>query len=293
MTEPSTTSQVEYAETPDGFRVAYRRVGSGPLLICQPGGPGRASEYLEDLGGLSSSRTLVLADTLGTGASDRAGSTPRLGHSRLTYPKLADDLVTVLTALGVGEDEPVDLLGHSAGAVVAQVFAARHAGRLRRLVLVTPMGLLQGTAGADIESIRASRSDEPWYPAAAEAAPKLARGGEAAAGLWPLFRPFYYGRWDERTKAHAAGADTQMDSIAEDAWGGAPPDPSVRRALAGLGVPALVIGGALDGATGLEPVHAVAADLPSAHAEVIAGAGHFPWIDEPARFRELVETFLR
>jgi len=37
--------------------------------VCLPGGPGRASEYLGDLGGLSRSRRLILPDTRGTGES--------------------------------------------------------------------------------------------------------------------------------------------------------------------------------------------------------------------------------
>ena len=32
--------------------------------------------------------------------------------------------------------------------------------------------------------------------------------------------------------------------------------------------------------------------LPDAEVAVLAGAGHFPWVDEPDRFRSAVETFL-
>ena len=47
---------------PDGTSLAYTEVGTGPRLLCVPGGPGRASAYLEDLGGLADERTLVLLD---------------------------------------------------------------------------------------------------------------------------------------------------------------------------------------------------------------------------------------
>ena len=57
----------------DGTELAYRMVGSGPPLVCIPGGPGQAVEYLGDLGGLSNHRTLIrtliLLDNRGTGAS--------------------------------------------------------------------------------------------------------------------------------------------------------------------------------------------------------------------------------
>ena len=53
----------------DGTQIGYRVLGAGPPLVCLPGGPGRASEYLGDLGGLSRSRQLILPDTRGTGQS--------------------------------------------------------------------------------------------------------------------------------------------------------------------------------------------------------------------------------
>ena len=54
----------------DGTSLAYTEVGAGPRLLCVPGGPGRASAYLEDLGGLADERTLVLLDSRATGASE-------------------------------------------------------------------------------------------------------------------------------------------------------------------------------------------------------------------------------
>ena len=35
----------------DGAKLAFHRTGSGPPLVCLPGGPGRAPGYLGDLGG--------------------------------------------------------------------------------------------------------------------------------------------------------------------------------------------------------------------------------------------------
>src|SRR6185437_10290128 len=44
----------------DGTEIGYRVLGDGPPLVCLPGGPGRAAEYLGDLGGVSASRQLIL-----------------------------------------------------------------------------------------------------------------------------------------------------------------------------------------------------------------------------------------
>ena len=44
----------------DGTELAYHVRGEGAPLVCLPGGPGRASSYLGDLGGLSAHRRLIL-----------------------------------------------------------------------------------------------------------------------------------------------------------------------------------------------------------------------------------------
>jgi pimeloyl-ACP methyl ester carboxylesterase len=43
---------MEGLETLDGRRLAYRRTGEGPVLVCHGGGPGFSSLYLGDLAGL-------------------------------------------------------------------------------------------------------------------------------------------------------------------------------------------------------------------------------------------------
>lgn len=136
---------------------AYTTSGDGPLLVCHPGGPGRAPSYLRDLGGLAATRTLLYV------------------HARpVPMPYLADDLEDLRRHLGV---QRFDLLAHSAGAVVAQVFARQHP--VQRLVLVTPSGRLQGVSGEDV-----SRRET-------------------------------YGEWNAAAQAHAATCDDEMDRTAE------------------------------------------------------------------------------
>jgi hypothetical protein len=43
---------MESFRTADGRTLSYRREGSGPLLVCHPGGPGFSSRYFGDLAGL-------------------------------------------------------------------------------------------------------------------------------------------------------------------------------------------------------------------------------------------------
>ena len=273
----------------DGTRLAYDEVGSGPRLVCLPGGPGRASAYLEDLGGLAQERTLVLLDTRATGHSEVPAD-----PSSLRFDRLAADVEALRAHLG---EERLDVLGHSAGTLVAQAWAAEHPDRVRSLVLVTPSDRLQGGSRADVAAIRESRADEPWYAEAAEAQAALADAPPAQQqALVRATRPFFYGRWDERTQAHAATADRQSSKRAELGFGAGVEQvdvPAILAALRGLDVPVLVLGGERDALTGVASVHAVAASFPSA-AEVVVlpRAGHFPWVDEPEAFRSAVSAFL-
>lgn len=272
----------------DGTRLAYTEVGSGPRLVCLPGGPGRASAYLEDLGGLSANRTLVLLDTRATGHSEVPAD-----PSTLRFDRLADDVEALREHLG---EDRVDLLGHSAGCLVAQAYAAAHPERVRSLVLVTPSDRLQGGSREDVAAIREARSDEPWYAEAAEAQEALAYANPAQQqSLVRATRPFFYGRWDERTQAHAATADTQSSRRAELGFGAGVEQvdvPAMLAALAELEAPVLVVGGERDALTGVASVHAVAGSFPAAQTEVLPGAGHFPWVDEPESFRTAVADFL-
>lgn len=233
--------------TRDGLRLAYETVGNGPLLVCQPGGPGRASRYLRDLAGLTATRTLVRYDAAGTGASDRPDDT-----GRLRYTELAGDLDDVRRHLGL---ETFDLIAHSAGAVVAQAYAATHPDRVRRLVLVTPSGGLHGVHGEDVS------------------------------------RPETYGTWDEKAQDHASTVDEEMDRTAERSFQGEP-RPDLVAALRAVESPVLVVAGGADRLTPVAAAEAVAASFPHAALHVLPHIGHYPWIEAPEEFARLVEGFL-
>lgn len=264
----------------DGTVLSYEEVGAGPPLVCVPGGPGRAAAYLEDLGGLARERTLLLLDPRAVGRSEVPAD-----PATLRFDRLAADIEAMREHLGLDQ---LDLLGHSAGTIVAQAWAAQHPSSVGRLVLVTPADALQGGARSDVSAIRAARSEEPWYADAAEAAAALEDAPlSQRAALERATRPFFYGRWDERTQEHAKSADRQSSKRAVLGFsaGGEDVDgPGLLASLQRLEAPVLVVGGERDGLTGVAAVHTVAATFRHGSAAVIPRAGHFPWVDEPEAF---------
>ena len=272
----------------DGTRLAVHSRGSGPGLLCVPGGPGRASAYLEDLGGLDASHTLLLLDNRGSGDSELPAD-----RESLAFPRLADDVEDVRAAL---DPQPEDVLGHSAGCPVVLLHAARHPDVVRRLVLVTPSGRPFGWGTDDLDEIRAKRAGEPWYDEAAEAAEVAPQANPALRReLDRVMRPLWYGRWDERTQAHAAGADDQVSLRAAAGYvpmsGGYDPRAALE-SLRDITAEVLVVVGELDAMTGVRVADQFCEVLPKAQVARIDGAGHFPWVDQPDAFREAVSTFL-
>ena len=271
----------------DGCRLAVHSAGDGSPVLCVPGGPGRAAEYLEDLGGLSRSRRLLVLDNRGTGASELPAD-----RSSLQFPRLADDLDDVRRELALS---PADVLGHSAGCPVVLLDAARRVDGVRRLVLVTPSGRPFGWTPDDLDGIRAGRADEPWFAEAAEAHAALEHANpRLRSELEKETRPFWYGRWDDRAKAHAAGGDHQMSLRASAAFGPADGyDPvATRESLRVIRAEVLIVVGGRDALTGATVAERFADVLPKAEIVAIDSAGHFPWVDEPESFREAVESFL-
>ena len=93
--------------TADGRTLGYHKMGSGPVLVCHPGGPGFSSLYFGDLAGLWERFTLVLLNPRGTGDSGRPKD-PRAYQ----IEDYVSDVEELRVHLGL---ERLLLLGHSHG----------------------------------------------------------------------------------------------------------------------------------------------------------------------------------
>lgn len=271
----------------DGARLAYRRAGSGPPLVCVPGGPGRSPGYLGDLGGLGRSRELILPDTRGTGDSEVPAD-----PAAYRCDRIARDVEALRAGLGL---ERMDLLGHSAGGNVALLYAAAHPERIRHLILLAPGVRALGLTFTDEEQQAAMRrrAAEPWFETAWAAA-QAADGGDDSLEATLGYQPFLYGRWDDTARAHArAAVSDQAAGVRAGFYAeGAFDPPATRAALATVASPVLVYAGELDAVSPPELLAQVAGLFPGWALTVQPGAGHFPWLDDPGQFVSVVTEFL-
>ena len=271
----------------DGTRLAYHTIGTGRPLVCVPGGPMRASAYLGDFGGLSARRALVLLDLRGTGDSE-------VPVDRASYrcDRQVDDIEALRVELGL---DRLDLAGHSGGATLAVLYAARYPDRVDRLVLVCPGTRPVGIEieDADRREVAELRRGEPWF-ADAFAAFERIWSGESTPADWDAISPFMYGRWDADTRAAVETRPGQRNEEAAALYyaEGALDPPAVRSAIASLPARVLLLAGEYDAA--LPPKRAAEYAELFANAELVVqpDAGHSPWLDDPERFARTVSDFL-
>jgi pimeloyl-ACP methyl ester carboxylesterase len=251
------------ALVPDGTSMRSR-----PTVVLVHGGPGSYdhSYFKPHFDALTAHAQVLYVDLRDHGRSERHNP------AEWTFEVCADDVHALCEHLGI--ERPI-LFGHSMGGIVAMLCGARHPGHPRALVLQSTM------ARFDLE-----RLVEGFRRAADEAVAALARraydGRDVTDDEWRrVFAAFgpCVPDTDElaRRRTNAAVGTHGMELLRRL---------DVRAALAHVTCPTLVSVGALDVVTPIEAAEEILAGLrPGVGTlEVLPGAGHFPWLDDPAGY---------
>jgi pimeloyl-ACP methyl ester carboxylesterase len=266
-----------------GSRVAYRVVGEGPLLLLVHGITSDASVWDRVIPGLARSHTVIAPDLPGHGASDK----PKGDYSLGAHACALRDL---LLALG---HERATLVGHSLGGGIAMQFSYQFPETCERLVLVDSGGL-----GREVSVLlRAASLPGSELVLPVLAASRLLDLGARVGGL--LDRVGL--RLGTDLEQMARGHSTLSDGASRAAFlhtlravvdaGGQRVDARNRLYLAER-VPLLVIWGARDSIIPVSHGRAAHAALPSSRLEVLDRSGHFPQLDEPECFLEVLLDFI-
>ncbi|WP_019547406.1 alpha/beta fold hydrolase [Streptomyces sulphureus] len=232
-----------YATAPDGTRIAYRTTGDGPPLVLLAGQAASHRWWDGVRADFETAHTVLTPDHRGTGASD----SPQGPYSTHQF---AQDVVAVLDHARL---DSADVYGTSMGGRTAQWLAALHPHRVRRLVLgcTSPGGP------------HAARRDE--------AARRALTGGSAQAQLELLYNPEWLAT--HPAPEHTLG-DPQMSPSARRAHFRASEEHDAWEVLPRITAPTLVVHGTEDLLNPTANAHHLAARIPHARLELLAGARH-------------------
>jgi len=246
-----------------GMELELLRRGSGrPVLALhgmQPIDPG--ARFLEILG---RSATVIAPSHPGFGGSPRP-------HDFDTVYDLVHLYLEMLEALPYNK---ITLMGFSFGGWLAAEVAAACCHRIERLILVDAFGIkISDRETPDILDVFNSHPDE------------------VARRSWhdpERFKPDFNAWEDDALVRHARG----RESLSLYGFQPYMYNPQLRRWLARIAVPTLVLWGAADGIVKPEYGEAYAGLIPGARFALITNAGHHPEIEQPEQFAELVSDFL-
>ena len=274
--------------TRDGRKLTYLELGSGPPLICHPGGPGIPAAIFGDLGGLDRDRRLIELNPRGVADSDPAQTYTLEGH--------AADLEELREQLGL---ETIDLFGHSAGGFMSIVYAAMHPTRVHRLVLCGTFTRFTAESREVFGRFLAERESDPRFADAVAARREREENppqDEAELGRLALRGlPLLFGRYGEAEQAFveraaASGVGYSVRSLRYFNEQVAP-TMDLRPLLPKIEARTLLITGGLDpwGAGALAELES---GLRDTQVVVMPEIGHMPWVEEPEGFRSALVDFL-
>jgi pimeloyl-ACP methyl ester carboxylesterase len=259
----------------NGYEMAYIEVGQGRPLVAVHGTLGDFRVWGPVLGPLSQ-RHRVIAVSLRHFFPEHWDGV----GSDHTIVQHTADVIGFIEGLGAG---PVDLMGHSRGGHIAFRAARQRPDLLRRLVLAEPGGNLDASLAPP------GAPPAPSFAARYVAAAERVGSGDIDAGL-VLFAEIVGTPWaDVPSTARQTWRDnarTLLGQINERR------QPFTRGDAEAIRVPTLLVGGAETKGTLPGVLRALAASVPDARVEMIPGATHFMFEQDPARFCAAVTKFL-
>ena len=277
---------IDIFTTPEGLTLSYERRGSGPLLVCHPGGPGCSAAEFRDFAGLDDTFDLVLLSPRGSAGSDAADD-----YSLAAY---ATDLEALREHLGA---ERFDLLGFSHGGMVAMAYSATFEQRVRRLVLAGTLAVWDDEAQAAMERGIEARRGEPWFAEAQRAIEEEQAGGFSSAkeliANTQRQAPLYFHRWEGNERigrelfADFAHSDPLHQFNTTEF-----PTLDLRPELRQIAAPTLVLAGDDDMIAGPVCGEAIARELRDGRLVRIPDTGHFLYVEQATAFRTALTGFL-
>jgi pimeloyl-ACP methyl ester carboxylesterase len=266
-----------------GHRFAYRQAGSGPVLVLIHGITSDSRTWRRVMPYLARRFTVLAPDLIGHGSSAK----PRGDYSLGAHASSVRDLLVAL-----GHDR-ASFVGHSLGGGIAMQLSYQFPERCERLVLVDSGGLGRGVSLL----LRAATLPGAELVLPLLAAGRLLDAGRLAGGLLRRLGLRAGTDIEEIARGHATLSDAQaraafvhtLRAVVEP--GGQRVNAANRLYLTER-LPLLVVWGQHDSLIPVSHAHETHALLPASRLEVFSESGHFPQLDQPERFIDVLGDFI-
>jgi pimeloyl-ACP methyl ester carboxylesterase len=242
-----------------GLRTRYLVRGEGPPVLVLHGWGASIEAVHPIVTGLAPVATVYALDLPGFGESELPPEPWGVEDYQAFVAAFMDELAIRASTI----------VGHSNGGRIAIRMACTEPDRVARLVLVDSAG------------IRPKRTLRYYRRVG------MAKIGKQAAR--------FLGSPGERLRARLVGRAASADYLAAGAM--RPTlvrlvNADLRPYMPGIGVPTLLVWGSEDSETPLSAAREIERLIPDAGLVVLDGAGHFSYLDQPARFARIVSHFI-
>lgn len=266
-----------------GQHVAYRRCGTGPVLLLIHGMAGSSDTWAAVLPLLAEHFTVLAPDLPGHGQSDKAPGDYSLG----SYATTLRDLMAVL------DIERATIVGQSLGGGIAMQFAYQFPECCDRLVLVDSGGLgrevswmLRGLAlpGAElVMPLLFPGFVRDWGNSVERFLHDRGIRSGRASESWQAYASLTHG---ENRHAFVRTVRAVID-------GGGQSVSAVERLYLTSEIPTLIVWGDQDRMIPIAHAKAAHEAMPTSQLSIMEGVGHFPHVEEPVQFAQTVTAFVQ
>ncbi len=274
--------------TPDGIRLFFQVVGTGPDTVLFPNG----IYLLGDFQHLASGRTFIFYDVRNRGRSDAVSD---VAKRKAGLHNDVADLETVRRHFGVRK---IDLVGHSYIGLMVILYAMHYADHVNRVVQLSPIEPYPSKQ----YPAHLKFSDDVMRDTFAQLAQLQKERGsgdpqELCQKFWSVLRPIYVADPANAAKINWGRCDLPNERgflkyWSEDVF------PSIQglnltpEQLANVSAPVLIIHGTKDRSAAYGGAREWAMLLPNARLVTIEGVGHAPWIEAPEEAFGSIHAFL-